>query len=68
VTEGDIARIPEVLSAPDRIIPLGKNDSGLDAIGYEKRINGVVLYVEEVRTGRRKLALTTMWKRAAKKR
>lgn len=35
---------------------------GLETIRYQKRENGHTFIVEEVRTGRKKLALKTMWK------
>jgi len=65
VTTEDFARIPDVVSAPDRIAHAGETRRGAPLIRYEKRVNGDVLVVEEVRTGRRELALLSVWKRPA---
>jgi len=61
VTREDFLCIPEIIAHPDTIYP-SKTDLGLDAIVYEKRINGFVIYVEELRSGRGKLATTTLKK------
>ncbi len=58
--------IPTILSSPDKI-----TDGGLSAIGrrvivFSKRINGIVIYVEEVRTKRKELALLTMYIKKAR--
>lgn len=62
LTEEDLPRIVEVVAAPDEIVDAGKTDQGLRAVRYKKRINGLLFYVEEVRTGRKRLAAKTMWK------
>jgi phage-Barnase-EndoU-ColicinE5/D-RelE like nuclease3 len=62
LTSDDWAMIPDVLAAPDHIAYLGRTDLGRDGIGYWKRIDGHIIYVEEVRTGRQTLAAVTMQK------
>lgn len=62
VTRADFMRIPEVISNPDSVSYLGKNKRNQELIRYQKRINGHVFFVEEVRTGRKELAATSMWK------
>ena len=59
ITKDDISKIPEIVESPDSIIPL-KTDSGRDGIGYTKKVNGHVFYVEEVRTKRNQLATVSM--------
>ncbi len=56
VTREDIKRIPEIVESPTRI-----SLEGLDAIVYEKKINGDAYYVEEVRTRKRNIATKTMY-------
>jgi hypothetical protein len=43
--------------------PKKTRSGGLDAIQYEKKYNGIIIMVEEVRTGHGRLALKTMYKR-----
>lgn len=62
VTPEDIARIPDVVSSPDLVEAAGQTRRGLDAIRYQKRINGHLLYVEEVRSGKGRLAAQTLYK------
>lgn len=62
LTAEDWAAIPDVLSAPDRVAYVERTRQGRDGIGYWKQINGHLLYVEEVRTGRRSLTAVTMRK------
>jgi hypothetical protein len=62
VTAEDWGMIPDILAAPDSI-STSKKAGGLPAIVYAKRVNGHVIYVEEVRAGRRALAATTMYKK-----
>jgi hypothetical protein len=61
ITADDWANIPDIISNPDAI-QYGRTSQGLDAIVSSKRVNGTVFYVAQVRTGRRTLAATTMWK------
>ncbi len=66
LTPADIAAIPDVLRSPDRIEPVMQtNKRGHDLIRYVKSIGDTVYYVEEVRTGRRELAMQTMYKKPA---
>lgn len=65
LTDEDFGYIPLVLSDPDTVEHAGKNGIGRDVIRYTRRVNGVIAYVEEVRTGKRETALQSMWKRAA---
>jgi len=63
ITDADIHSLPQVVASPNRIILGEKTDQHKDAIISIKRIaNGVILYIEEVRTGRRELASTLMRK------
>jgi Barnase-EndoU-ColicinE5/D-RelE like nuclease len=62
VTADDWAMIPEVPATPDHIVYTGKTGIGRESIGYWKAINGVILYLEEVRTGRSTLSATSMRK------
>lgn len=59
---GDFERIPEVVAAPDEVKSAGLTRLGLPAIRYKRRINGLIFYVEEVRTGKRQLAAKSLWK------
>ncbi|MFA5619022.1 MAG: hypothetical protein WDA08_01805 [Weeksellaceae bacterium] len=66
VTENDFLRLPEILNNPDKIEYSGKNKKGLETIKYTKAFNGTTYVVEEVRNGRKELALNTMYKRKTK--
>jgi|GEM_PF-6379104 len=61
VTKEDILQIPTITLNPDAIKPM-RTALGKDAVAYIKKINGDVFYLEEVRTGRKHLAATTMRK------
>ena len=65
VTREDILRIPEITHRPDAVEHAGKNKRGMDVIRYRKRVNGIAFFLEEVRTGRGKLAAVTMYKNKA---
>jgi hypothetical protein len=62
LTADDWASIPDVLATPDLVRYLGRTSVGRESIGYWKRVDGHILYVEEVRTGRRTLAAVSMRK------
>jgi phage-Barnase-EndoU-ColicinE5/D-RelE like nuclease3 len=62
LTAEDWATIPSVLSSPDKISVVGPTKLGRDAIGYWKRVDGYIFYVEEVRTGRETLSAVSMRK------
>lgn len=63
ITDDDLAWIPEVVTKPDRIQAGPNTRGGLKSVVYEKRVNGQILYVEELREGKRRAVLKTMWKR-----
>ena len=65
ITRSDIANIPEITAKPDHIVDGGKTKLGLDTIWNVKQINGIVYYLEEIRTGRKELAAKTMIKAKA---
>ena len=59
VTREDISKIPEVVKSPDRTEPI-RTKKGRDGIGYTKKINGQVFYIEEIRTKRNQLAAVSI--------
>lgn len=65
ITSEDFRLIPDILSTPDTVRYAGKTRKGKDAVVYTKQFNGVTYYIEEVRTGRKALALKTMYKKAS---
>jgi hypothetical protein len=62
LTADDWASIPDVLAAPDHVDYVGRTHVGRESIGYWKRVDGHILYIEEVRSGRGTLAAVTMRK------
>lgn len=58
ITQDDVANIYDVVSKPDSIDP-GKES---DTIVFKKKIGDTLIYVQEVREGRKKLAAKTLWK------
>jgi hypothetical protein len=69
VTEDDFAMVPEIVAKPDssKLLPRRPRDRN-DHIQHQKRINGHIFVVEEVRKGGRaggQLALTSVHKVAA---
>ncbi|HXW25608.1 MAG TPA: hypothetical protein VEK73_12765 [Xanthobacteraceae bacterium] len=62
LTADDWELIPDVLAAPDHMAYIGPTRRGREAIGYWKRMDGHIFYIEEVRTGRGTLAAVTMRK------
>lgn len=61
VTPEDFDSIPQVIADPDRILLGTRNRIGRPQIVYLKRMpDGSTLYLEEVRTGRRQLAMQSM--------
>jgi ATP-dependent helicase/nuclease subunit A len=64
IAKEDILMLPKITADCDSIEAL-VTKQGLAAIRYKKRIDGYVFYVEEVRTGKKRLAAKTMWKLAA---
>lgn len=68
VTLDYFEKIPMVLKNPNKISDGGTNKIGRRVIVYEKRVNGVIIYVEEIRRKQKELALLTMYiKKAHKK-
>lgn len=65
VAREDVLMIPEIIANPDSIEYAGKTRIGADSITYQKRCNGTVYYVEELRTGRKELAAKSMYKKRA---
>lgn len=63
VTPDDFKLIPQIVSAPDGIDRVGVSGIGRALIRHTKRIGDAYYVVEEVRTGRKTLALETMYKR-----
>jgi hypothetical protein len=62
ITKQDFERIPDVLNDYDSIF-FDKNDRGQDVIIYKKAYeDGSNLYAEEVRVGRKELAMASMYK------
>ena len=65
ITRDDIAHIPEIVESPDDIKYVGTNEKGLRVIRYQKNINGIIYYFEEVRGGKKNVAPNTLYKRKA---
>ena len=65
VTLDYFEKIPMVIKNPDRISDGGTSKIGRRIIIYEKRINGVIMYVEEIRTRKKELAMLTMYMKKA---
>lgn len=61
VTKEDITKLPEILLAFDSIEYTGKNEEGNECFLIKKQINGEVHCIQEIRKGRKKLAVKTMW-------
>jgi len=61
LTEEAILLIPDIVLSYDSLIT-SKNRRGQDVILYTKNYEGgITIYVEEVRTGRKELAMDTMY-------
>jgi hypothetical protein len=62
VTAEDFGRLGQLLNAPDRILP-GESVAGRGPmLRYEKRFDdGMLVAIFELRSGRKRLALATMW-------
>jgi putative DNA methylase len=62
VTPEAIELIPWIVAEYDTVtVSEEKNKRGLTVLLFEKKFNGVVFYVSEVRTGQKQLALNTMY-------
>jgi len=66
VTLDYFEKIIEVVKNPDDVFDGGINDIGRRVIVYEKNINGIIVYLEEIRTKKRELALQTMYIKKAR--
>jgi uncharacterized membrane protein YbhN (UPF0104 family) len=63
MTDADIAQIPKIIEAPDKVIFGARNPRRQPIIGYVKRLSdGTILLLEEARTGRAELAVISMRK------
>ncbi len=63
IKDDDIAAIPQIVGAADALLLGAKTPRGQDIVGSLKRLpDGTVLYLEEVRSGRKTLAMTSMRK------
>ena len=61
LSESDFIQIIEIIEKYDRIV-IGKTKLKLDAIVYEKTMtNGDIVYIEEIRTGRKSLFFKTLY-------
>lgn len=61
--DADVAAIPQVIASADALLLGAKTPRGQDIVGSLKRLpDGTVLYLEEVRSGRKTLAMTSMRK------
>ena len=58
----DFVKALEIIS-DENLVYQGYTKAGKPAFLYEKRIGNKFFYIEEVRTGRKKLNLTTLYKR-----
>ena len=57
VTLNDFNKIPEVLNSFDDVRNGGKSKAGNDVLIYAKRVNGHIIYIEEVRGKKLKEAI-----------
>ncbi|TJZ69760.1 LPD38 domain-containing protein [Chitiniphilus eburneus] len=68
LTDSDFLAAQAAVETPDASVYGAKNERGQDVIGRLKRLDdGTLLYVEEVRTGRKTLAMASMRKYPATK-
>jgi hypothetical protein len=65
ITPADFTLIPIIISEFDSVRYGGKNKIGREVIVFQKTIGDAYFYVAEVRTGRKRLAMQTMYKRKA---
>lgn len=67
ITMDDIKMARDIIAKADTIEYAGKNKQGLDVIRYTKQYDNRIVYLEEVRNGRRQLAMDTMYKQEVPK-
>ena len=60
VTIADYELIPDIIRNPDEV-SVSKNKRNLLLLVYRKKIDNVYYYVEEIREGKKMLALVTMY-------
>lgn len=61
VTKQDFLNLKEIVSNPDRI-ELGEvNSQGMQSVIYVKKFDDEIFCVQEIRNGRKKLVVKTMW-------
>lgn len=61
VTKADFEKLPEILSNFDSIQYEGLNNEHHHSFIVRKKLNGEIYCAQEVRTGRKKLVVKTMW-------
>jgi len=61
VTREYFCEVASVVLLPDSIEYTGKNDRGLDCFKFTKRVNGVVIVVEELRISKDTLTVVTVY-------
>lgn len=63
LTNEDYELAADIISTPDEVINTGKNEKGLQTVTYIKKFeDGTIVYIEEVRTGKKELALNSIRK------
>ena len=63
ITNDDFHLIPEIVQKPDSVNFIGKNKIGRDLIKYTKQMpDSLTSYIEEIRTGKKRLTGQTMYK------
>jgi hypothetical protein len=62
ISKDDFEYIPEIVGNPDKIETGEKNRRNADLLKYTKNIDEKIVYVEEIRKGRKQLALQTLYK------
>lgn len=62
VTDEDFELI-QCIAMPDNIISFSKNKLGNDCLLYKIKLDDTFFYAEEIRTGKKHLALNTLYKR-----
>jgi 2'-5' RNA ligase len=61
VSEDDLRKLPDIVSHFDSVASLGKNQKGFELLRFQKRVNGHVFVVEEMRSNRR-LSVVSVYK------
>jgi len=66
VVPEDFVLIPKITSEFDKLEYADKNQHGRDLIKYIKEMTEKLVYVEEIRTGRKEVALQTLYKQKSR--